>query len=523
MSTENRVEQATSDADPLALLEVVDRLEIGPVQLEPDRLTMPYKVVQGGSVSTAELDYRYEEDVFDPEDDRDRGLAGLIGAQVALNYGLFCDQIVFHGVYDDADRSFLTRMAQNTAREIYVKKFLQPNPFLVGPAANLPVVRRGSYLRSELVFPDLRSGGTDTGEGPGWWSTDGSRIAVLASGGKDSLLSFGLLRELGLETHSVFVNESGRHWHTALNGYRHLRATHPAETARVWTSADRMFSWMLRHLPFVREDFARVRADEYPIRLWTVAVFLFGALPVLRKRGIGRLVIGDEFDTTHRTRHRGITHYDGLFDQSRYFDDALTRYFARKRWPLIQFSILRQLSELLIEKILVERYPDLQAHQMSCHSTHIVDERALPCGKCEKCRRIIGMLLALGADPRRCGYDDEQIEACRRKLASSGVHQELAGAQHLAWMLAERGLIPERSPGLGRARRRGEIVRLRFDEQASPPWTVPLDLRKRLIPILLEYAEGAVRKVGREWVELDARTDPWPSRAPARTRSPWAS
>ncbi len=112
-----------------------------------------------------------------------------------------------------------------------------------------------------------------------------------------------------------------------------------------------------RQLPFIRPDFARLRADEYPIRLWTVAVFLFGALPLLRKRGLGRLVIGDEYDTTRKMTHKGIPHFDGLFDQSRYFDIAMTRYFARKGWGVEQFSVLRPLSELFIEKILVERYP----------------------------------------------------------------------------------------------------------------------------------------------------------------------
>jgi len=161
-------------------------------------------------------------------------------------------------------------------------------------------------------------------EGPAWGGAP-SKHAILSSGGKDSLLSYGMLNELGLDVHPVFVNESGRHWYTALNAYRHLRDTH-GTTARVWTNSDRVFAWMLRHLPLVRQDFSRVRSDEYPIRLWTVAVFAFGALPVLRKRGIGRLLIGDEYDTTVRPQHRGIPHYGGLFDQSRYFDDELTRY-----------------------------------------------------------------------------------------------------------------------------------------------------------------------------------------------------
>ncbi|MFP3912873.1 MAG: hypothetical protein ACLFUT_12435, partial [Desulfobacteraceae bacterium] len=47
--------------------------------------------------------------------------------------------------------------------------------------------------------------------------TSRARHAVSSSGGKESLLTYGLLQELGIETHPLFVNESGRHWFTALN------------------------------------------------------------------------------------------------------------------------------------------------------------------------------------------------------------------------------------------------------------------------------------------------------------------
>jgi len=195
---------------------------------------------------------------------------------------------------------------------------------------------------------------------------------------------------------------------------------------------------MLRHFPFVRKDFAKIRSDEYPIRLWTVAVFLFGALPIARNRSIGRIIIGDEFDTTNRNTFQGITHYDGLYDQSRYFDNALTRYFIRKNWDMTQFSILRPLSELFIEKILIERYPELQRHQVSCHATHIERDRAHPCGKCEKCRRIVGMLMAIDADPSHCGYSLSQVKDCLKDIAVKGVHQESAGAQHLLRKISYR-------------------------------------------------------------------------------------
>ena len=517
-------------ANPLAPLIVLDRLEVGPVQITARGLRMPYRVTRAGVTDETELSYRFEEDVFDPADPGAVNLASMIGAQVALNYGLFCREIVFRGPFDEHDRAFLAEMAENTACEIYVNKILMPNPLLT-EAAGVPVVRQRSYLQAGLVFGDGDESGTEPARRGSVsastspvrsWETSRNRIAVLSSGGKESLLSYGLLRELGYETHSLFVNESGRHWYTALNGYRHLNATDPEGTVRIWTNADRVFNWMLRRLPIVRQDYHRIRADEYPIRLWTVAVFLFGALPVMRKRGIARIVIGDEFDTTRQVKYEGISHYDGLYDQSRFFDNALSLYYRRKRWGVSQFSLLRPLSELLVEKILVERYPDLQRHQVSCHAASVKEERAVPCGRCEKCRRVVAMLVAVGGDPTRCGYTADQVEPCLAAAAEHGLHQEEEAEQQLMWMLAEQGRIPAvAKPG---ARLTGsskggvsngphpEVLALRFDDKRSPVQSVPNVLRRPLYGLMLQHAEGAVRKAGRKWVPFDLINDPSLSR-----------
>jgi len=345
-------------------------------------------------------------------------------------------------------------------------------------------------------------------------------VAILASGGKESLLSEGLLREIGYETHPIFVNESGKHWFTALNAYRHYAATHPNAT-RVWTNSDRLFAWMLRHLPFIREDFGKLRADDYPIRLWTVAVFLFGALPIVLKRGIGRVVIGDEFDTTVRRFHRGIPHYDGLYDQSRYFDQAMNRFFQRKSWPICQFSILRPLSELLVEKVLVERYPELQRAQISCHAAHIDGGRVRPCGNCEKCARVVGMLKALGADPRECSYTDPQIERSWKNLTARGASQEVPALEHLAYLLAGKGNGLPVELGSIRARNHPEIMKLRFDSERSPmddietstalatrPELVQMDEAKKFIASFSSrYLDfGSKRSV--DWYVRTARISP---------------
>ena len=483
-------------------LVAIDRLEVGPVRVQPRRMKATYTVTRAGASDSMDLVYRFEEDVFDAGA-ASHNLASMMAAQVALNYGLFCKKIVFRGSYDEHDQKFLLRFAENTAREIYVNKFLMPNPFLVGWAADPNPQRRKNYLHSKIeVVPEGPPQPHDEKSASSIWAVDPSKHAVLSSGGKDSLVSFGVLREMGLEAHPIFVNESGRHWYTALNAYRHLKDSHE-QTARVWTNSDRVFAWMLRHLPFIRPDFSRVRSDEYPIRLWTVAVFAFAALPLLRKRGIGRLLIGDEYDTTVRASHQGIPHYSALYDQSRYFDDELTRYYGRKHWRVCQFSLLRPLSELLVQKILVERYPELLRHQVSCHATHIEAERVRPCGACEKCRRIVGMLAALGTDPSVCGYSEAQVTRCIGELASKGVHQEPAGAGHLAHMLSEREVISSFG-GAFRPQPHPEILALRFHPVHSPVDAVPKDLREGAYARFLEHSEGAVTRIGRTWKPFDA-------------------
>lgn len=485
--------------DPLAILQVFDRLEVGPVKVEPRRLVAPYRVWQHGKKDSIDLIYRYEEKVFDPDEAASQNLAHMIAAQVALNYGLFCRSIVFHGPFDSADRRFLQEMADNTAREIYVKKFLEPNVFLVGDVAHLPVVRQSHYSRADMEFPDA-----SVSSGP--WSMDRNRHAILSSGGKDSLLSHGLIQEIGHESHPIYLNESGRHWFTALNAYRHFK-DHVPNTARVWVNSDRVFNWVLRHLPFIRPDFANIRSDEYPIRLWTVAVFLFGAIPLMRKRGMARLLIGNEFDTSWRSSYKGIPHYNGTYDQSPSFDNAMSRYYTKKGWSISQFSILRPLSELLIEKILARRYPDLQEQQVSCHATHKQDGRVHPCGRCEKCRRIVGMLVAIGVSPTRCGYSSEQIRDCLDDLVHVKLHQEAPGVSQLLHMLREGGHIALDKKATG-VKEHLEILKIRFDEAHSRPDAIPVDLRLPLYRIYLEYAGGALHKKNGRWADIDPLTDP---------------
>ncbi len=480
---------------------VIDQLTVGPVRIEPKRITAPYTlIISDQQISANDLIYTYDEIVFQPDMPEDQNLAGMIAAQLALNYGLFCKKIVFNGLFNGVDRRFLLDMMENTSREIYVNKLLKPNIFLKEAFQGLPVIKQKRYTQAEVHFVNT----SFSSEIPEHvtWNTDYQKHCVLSSGGKDSLLSYGLLREVDKEVHPIFGNESGRHWFTALNAYRYLKETDP-NTSKVWMNSDRLFSWMLRHLPFIRPDFGNIRADDYPVRLWTVAVFLFGVLPLMKKRKLGRLIIGDEYDATQKVNFKGISHFNGLYDQSRFFDESMSRFFLKKGWNISQFSLLRPLSELLIQKTLSHRYPDLQAHQVSCHAAHEEGGRIRPCGKCEKCRRIIGMLSVVDVNPQHCGYTKTLIEAGLSALADQKIKQIGSDASHLYFLLDKKGLIVHPT-----AKAYPEIMKLRFDQVRSTINTMPKDLRSFLYPIFLEHADGAVLRKNRQWQEIDLMNHP---------------
>jgi creatinine amidohydrolase/Fe(II)-dependent formamide hydrolase-like protein len=480
---------------------VFDQLKVGPVEIEPKRIKVPYQITTiANEVVANELIYSYSEKVFDPGTYESANLASMMAAQVAINYGLFCKRMVLDGVYGDTDQRFIRDMTENTSREIYVNKLITPNEFLLNEFCGVKVEKLKKYSAAEFEFINTRFPGI----AHTWKSSDISKddFVILSSGGKDSLLSYGLVKDLGKQAHPVFINESGRHWFTAINSFKHLEGTEP-NTARVWCNSDRIFNWFLRQMPFIKKNFADIRADIYPIRLWTVAVFLFGVLPIAKKRKVGNILIGDEYDTTVKLNFQGITHYSGLYDQSKYFDNALTRYFLKKGWGIHQYSILRSLSELLIMKILVKKYPQLQKHQVSCHASHEKDGRIYPCGNCEKCRRIVGMLSALDEDARNCGYSSEQIKKGLKSLETKKVKQIGPDAAQLFHMLVEKQLIANTDHTKKLAKAHPQILKLRFDNERSMMSDLPMFVRKPLLQLLLPFSDGAVQLKERKWNDID--------------------
>ncbi len=373
---------------------------------------------------------RYDRSLGERPDDL-LPLFRLAAAMPLLNYGLFADEIRLRFPVSRADAALLSDLLAVFSRDIFINKFVRrQNPYLRPGVAPGPeeVTRENARPRALIIADDV------VPDAPLAAGFDENSCGVLSSGGKESLLTAAMLEEIGGAVYPLYVNESGGHWNTARTAYRHHARTN-RRTRRVWTNVDRFYTFMLDHLRIIREDHRRIWNDTYPIRLCIFPVYIFLLLPLFARDRIGHLLLGSEFDDPRAPkRHRGIEHYYGVYDQHQDFDQRMRRWYERRLTGLSQWSALRPVTGLIVQRILARRYPEVARLQRSCHSCHREGARVVPCGSCSKCLGVMLFLLANGVDPARLGYRPADVRRLPARLRSGGLRLDPDERDHAIFL-----------------------------------------------------------------------------------------
>jgi hypothetical protein len=325
---------------------------------------------------------------------------------------------------------------------------------------------------------------------------DGHHCGVLSSGGKESLLSYALLDEIGSEVYPFYVNESGGHWRTAIPAYRHHLETNP-RTQRIWTNVDRFYNFMLDHLPFIRSDHRRIRADIYPIRLCIFPFYVFALLPVFARKKIGNLLIGSEFDDLRSPPvYHGIPHYFGIYDQHQDYDIRMNDWYSKRIIGLNQWSVVRNISGLIVERILVSRYPHLAKYQRSCHSCHFENQKILPCGTCSKCLGVLLFLTANKGDPKMMKFSDKDIASFQNRKDFSVLRIDQDEKDHSFFLLDRKEALPS-------GKYVDHIEKIHIDNDTADIRFIPEQFRKKLLAVLESYTSGYCRLEKGEWKPIE--------------------
>ncbi len=407
----------------------------------------------------------------------------LAAAMPLLNYGLFTRRIIMNFPITKSDLELLNDLNRVFSQDILVNKLARRRTNYV-----LDKYLKGIDQISPRNLPDIaRLVPSDITEDSVLGRVEPESCGILSSGGKESLLTYGMLKEIGAESHPFYVNESGGHWRTALPAYRHHSAQ-DAKTSRVWTNVDRLYTFMLDHMKIIRRDHRRVRADTYPIRLCIFPVYVMALLPVFIQRGIGNLLIGSEFDDQRTVpEFNGIRHYYGVYDQTADFDQRMEQWYASRIPGMRQWSAVRPVSGLIVERILVKRYPDLAANQRSCHSCHFEGDEIVPCGKCTKCLGVMLFLRANGFDPGKMNFRQASILDLGKNLVKTPLRLDPDEYQHSLFLA---GLD-------GQENSHAESVHIC---EATDISLIPDQFRGSLMKIIEEHTNGTTELRDGQWV-----------------------
>lgn len=117
------------------------------------------------------------------------------------------------------------------------------------------------------------------------------------------------------------------------------------------------------------------------------------------------------------------------------------------------------------------------------------------------------MLRALDADPTHCGYSPDQVTRALKSLEQKKVKQLGMDAAYLYHLLLTKDLIARNAHTEKLAKPFNFIMKLRFDQQRSNLRDMPADIRRELLSIFLEYAEGSVELSNRRWEPIDLLTN----------------
>ncbi len=453
------------------------------ISLSARRIEGTVEVRYGEFTDSFRLIFTYDQDISPSEN-----LAGLILSMPLINFAYFTETIELGFPVTELDSDMLTDFVRINNREVFVNKICR---------------RRYEFFRSEYlpaeedITEKNAAGGTRiivSGKINESYVQvpESKKVAVLSSGGKESLLSYGILKEAGATVYPFFVNESGRHWFPAKPAHDEFRKS-DSRTMKVWTNVDRFYRFMLDRMKILDRKVVSSKTDTYPVQLFIFPVYIFSLLPLAIRHRIGNIVLGDEFDDPREMpKFHGMKHYFGVYDQSEDFNDYMKRYFIMKGYRISVWSALYSISGSVVERILVERYPDLFSLQRSCHSCRSEEGSIVPCGTCTKCLGVLLFILAARGNPETVGYRKEHFLDIESNPELSRIRLD----------------PDEFSTALARSRKGKGEIKEHVDGIHILPWEdgslsrVPSEFRGRIGKLLEKYTYGKFKTDGKKWIRV---------------------
>ncbi|NMB83999.1 hypothetical protein GYA28_01795 [Candidatus Roizmanbacteria bacterium] len=221
--------------------------------------------------------------------------------------------------------------------------------------------------------------------------------------GKDSLLTYGLLKELGVSIIPVFMREPQSAF----------------ENAHKKKLADNFYKKFSEEVLFFPLTIGRLRQTKDLYWGWDLLLsqYAFVLVPFYFYYQTKYLFFGNEQSCNYSIEDGEGYLINPVFEQSifgmQHLQDIPKQFFINTHVG----SLVEPIHEIFITYILHRRYPEIGHFQMSCFSEEPEAKKRRWCTKCEKCARMYIFLKALNISPERVGfYNNHMLEKQKEGL-----------------------------------------------------------------------------------------------------------
>ncbi len=316
------------------------------------------------------------------------------------------------------------------------------------------------------------------------------RAIILFSFGKDSLLTYGLLNELGIKTILIFMREPQSNF----------------ENAHKKKLAHKFYNQFDEEITFFPLSIGRLRQSEGLCWGWDIILsqYTFLLLPYFFSLKTKYLFFGNEQSCNFYLIDKEGFFVNPVFEQSIFAMQHLNDIPKHFSINTHIGSLVEPIHEIFITFILHHRYPEIGRFQMSCFSEKEEAKKRRWCGVCEKCARMYVFLKAFNFSPERIGFYENMLTLKAEKFfvlfdkknvdstyGSSGLgRDEQLLAFYLAYKSGTKGELIEKfkKQFLKEAEeRKEELIKEYFGIHSS--FTLPSSLRKKTLKIFEKERE----------------------------------
>lgn len=232
---------------------------------------------------------------------------------------------------------------------------------------------------------------------------DKEKAILLFSFGKDSLLTYALLEELGIKVIPVFMKEPQ-------SGF---------ENAHKRKLANKFYDKVGKEIIFFPLSIGRLRQSDDLCWGWDIILsqYAFVLIPYYFGYQTKYLFFGNEQSCNFYTKDKEGFLINPVFEQSisamQFLQDIPKQFFVNTHIG----SLIEPIHDLFITYILHYRYPEIGKFQMSCFSERPEAKKRRWCGHCDKCARLYIYFKALNISPDRVGfYNNDMLSLDKENL-----------------------------------------------------------------------------------------------------------